>query len=278
MNKGSFLLKGLNGLRLQGTCWLPDGEAKAVICLVHGLGEHRGRYQHVAEAMVRAGYGLYAYDQRGHGESEGKRGYTPGYDALLHDLDIVLQMIAGKNAETPIFLYGHSMGGNVVANYLLYRDISRLRGAILTSPWLYLTHEPPGIQVALAKFIVKLFPTFAQGNGLKIKDLSHDPVVNQAYKDDPLVHGKISARLFLDAYAAGHKAVEHADQLALPTLLVHGSDDQITSPEGTKAFAEKAGDTATLKIWDGLYHETHNEPNKDEVIQATIDWLDAHIS
>lgn len=278
MNKGSFLLKGLNGLKLQGTCWLPDSSPKAVICLVHGLGEHRARYQHVAEALVRAGYGLYAYDQRGHGESEGKRGYTPGYEALLHDLDVVLQMIAGKNAETPLFLYGHSMGGNVVANYLLYRNTDAISGAIITSPWFYLTQEPPGIQVALAKFIVKLFPTFSQGNGLNIEHLTHDPKVNQAYKEDPLVHPRISARLFIDAYAAGKRVVADADKLSLPVLLMHGSEDQITSPEGTKAFAQKAGEKAQLKIWEGLYHETHNEPQKEEVIRTIINWLDGQTS
>lgn len=257
--------------------WEPDVTLKAVVALVHGHGEHISRYAHVGKALTAAGYALVGYDSRGHGKSTGLRGHIPSYDSLMDDIQAFLAMLAMKYPNVPLFLYGHSMGGNQVINHALRRK-SKLKGVIATGPWLRLAFEPPPIKVALARFMNNFFPTFTQANGLDTAGLSHDPQVVRDYDNDPLGHDKVSARLFVSMYEAGLWALEHAAELPLPLLLMHGGADPITSPEGSRQFAAKAGDKVTLKIWDNLYHEIHNEPEHGEVFKTVIEWLDKQVS
>ena len=253
--------------------WEPDASPKAVIGLVHGIGEHFGRYAHVGRTLTDAGYVLAGYDLRGHGKSTGPRGHTSSYAALMEDIGAFLSMLAQKYPGLPLFLYGHSMGGNQVINYVLRRRPA-LKGLIATSPWLRLSFEPPRIKVALARFMNKFFPAFVQPSGLDTAGLSHDEAVIQHYENDALNHDKVSARLFISMYEAGLWALDHAAELPLPLLLMHGGADPIASPEGSRQFSAKAGDKVTLKIWDGLYHEIHNEPEQDEVFKVMVAWLD----
>ena len=253
--------------------WKPDS-AKAVIALVHGHGEHIGRYEHVAEAMNAAGYAMTGFDLRGHGRSTGKRGHTPSYDALLEDVMRFLRQTATRFPEMPIFLYGHSLGGNLVLNTALRRKPA-VKGVIATGPWLRLAFEPPAVKIALAKTMQSLLPGMLQSSGLETAALSHDEAVVRAYENDPLVHDKISARMFVVMYDAGLWALEHASELTIPLLLMHGSADRLTSADASREFAERAGDKATLKIWDDAYHEIHNEPEKEEVFRTMITWMDS---
>ncbi len=251
-----------------------ENPPKAVICLVHGHGEHIQRYEHLAKALNQADYSMVGFDHRGHGQSAGKRGHTPSYETLLDDIDAFLTEIREYHPNVPYFLYGHSMGGNLVLNYALRRN-PELKGVISTSPWIKLAFEPPAIQVFMGKVMDKIFPAFIQSSGLATTNLSRDPEVVRAYEEDPLVHDKISARLFVAMYESGLWALEHASEFPLPLYLVHGSADKITSATASREFAEKAGDKVTLKIWEGFYHETHNEPEKEEVFKSLIAWLDA---
>ncbi|MGC1376508.1 MAG: lysophospholipase [Anaerolineales bacterium] len=265
-----------DGLEMYARGWIPAEQPKAVICLVHGLGEHVNRYNHVGEAFTAAGYVLQGFDLRGHGQSGGPRGHTPSYESLLNDISDFQADAKKRHPGLPVFLYGHSMGGNQVINYAL-RYPDGLRGVIVTSPWLQLVSRPGAILSFLLKIISAIFPSFSQPNGLKLADISRDPKIVSAYAADPLVHDKISARLFtvMDANALG--ALERAATLKVPMLLMHGSADRISSADGSKEFAEKAGNIVTLRIWQGLYHETHNEPEKAEVIRAMLDWIGAHL-
>ena len=250
-----------------------DDPPKAVICMVHGHGEHIERYEHLAEALCKAGYTFVGFDLRGHGQSAGERGHTPSYETLLDDIEVFLAEVEKDYPDIPHILYGHSMGGNLVLNYALRRK-PKLEGVISTSPWLRLAFEPPAIQVFLGKVMDKIYPGFIQSSGLKTEYLSHDPEVVRAYEKDPYVHDKISARLFMGMYESGLWALEHAAEFSYPLLLMHGSADKITSAEASREFAKSAGENVTLRIWDGLYHETHNEPEKAEVFKAIFDWLD----
>jgi len=253
--------------------WKPDS-AKAVIALVHGHGEHIGRYEHVAEAMNAAGYAMTGFDLRGHGRSTGKRGHAPSYDALLDDVMRFLRQTAARFPDMPIFLYGHSLGGNLVINTALRRKPA-VKGVIATGPWLRLAFEPPAAKISLAKTMQSILPGLLQSSGLETAALSHDEAVVRAYENDPLVHDKISARLFVVMYDAGLWALEHASELTLPMLLMHGSADRLTSADASREFAERAGEKVTLKIWDGAYHEIHNEPEKEDVFRTMIAWMDA---
>jgi alpha-beta hydrolase superfamily lysophospholipase len=267
--------KSSDGLEMYGRKWAPQGVPRAVIVLVHGLGEHVCRYDNAAASLTGHGYVVMGFDLRGHGNSGGRRGHTPAYDNLMNDITIFLGEVEKYYPGLPKFLYGHSLGGNLVLNYVL-REKPELRGVIATGPWLELAFQPPASQVSLGRLMNGILPTFVQKSNLNTKGLSHDKVVVDAYEKDPLVHDKISARLFVSTYDSGLWALDHAAEFPLPLLLMHGAADPITSAQGSKKFADKAGEKVTLKLWDDLYHEIHNEPQNGDVFQFMVDWLDNH--
>jgi alpha-beta hydrolase superfamily lysophospholipase len=275
METFEWIYKSSDGLEMFARGWTPKGTPKAVIALIHGIGEHTGRYTPVGMALAEMGYAMLGFDLRGHGKSEGQRGHTPSYNALLDDIAAFMKQMEGKYPNLPRFLYGHSMGGNLVLNYALRRRPD-LNGLIVTSPWLKLAFEPPAAKVFLAKVMNNIAPGFTQSSNLDTKALSRDEAVVATYVNDPLVHDKVSARLFASMYESGSWALEHASELLLPLLLMQGTADRLDSVEATKEFAVKAGSKVTLKLWDGWFHEIHNEPEKAEVFKAMVDWLDEH--
>jgi alpha-beta hydrolase superfamily lysophospholipase len=273
-----FTRQASDGLPLYFQGWEPEGQPKAIACLVHGLGEHSGRYAHVGAALTEAGYALLGFDLRGHGRSGGKRGHTPSFETLMDDIGRLLGEAGARYAGQPRFLYGHSLGGGLALNYVLRRR-PQIKGVIATSPWLRLSYTPSAAKVRAARIMNRLSPGFTQSSGLNAKDLSHDPEVVRAYEGDPLVHDRISARLAMAMLDAGEWAIAHAAEFPpIPLLLVHGTGDRITSAQATQAFAAKVPGECTLKLWEGLYHETHNEPEKREVLGYTIRWMDEHMS
>jgi alpha-beta hydrolase superfamily lysophospholipase len=225
--------------------------------------------------LTEKGYAMLGFDLRGHGESGGPRGHTPSYAALMDDIGCFSLEADMRYAGLPRFLYGHSLGGNLVLNYALRRKPD-LHGVIATGPWLKLAFEPPASQVTLGRMMNGIAPGFTQHSNLDTNGLSHDQVVVAAYENDPLVHDKISARLFVAIYESGLWALEHAAEFPLPLLLMHGAADPITSAKASQEFAQKAGHKATIKVWDGLYHEIHNELEKAEVFTFMLDWLGKH--
>ena len=269
MNHIEFTRQSPDKLQFYFQGWEPEASLRAVVCLVHGLGEHTGRYAHVAAALNEAGYAVLGFDLRGHGKSEGLRGHTPTYDALMDDIGRLLDEAAQRYPGKPQFIYGHSLGGNLVLNYALRRKPQTRRGHL---------HQPghpcgqplPATQLTLAKVMNRLQPTMQMPNGLTLDGLARDPEVIRAYKSDPLVHNKISVRLAVEMLQAGEWALAHAAEFPLPLLLVHGSADQLTSAAATQEFAGKVRGDCTLKIWDGFYHETHNEPEKAEVLAFMV--------
>ena len=265
-----------DGLTMYARRWMPEAPPKAVICLLHGHGEHINRYNHVGEAFTRAGYALQGYDLRGHGQSGGPRGHTPSYEHLLNDLHDFLTDARTRYPGLPVFLYAHSMGGNQIANYAL-RFPEGLTGVILSSPWLRLAFASTALKLALAKLMNIVIPSYFEHSGLDAATISRDPAVMNAYVADPLVHDHISARLFSVIQSNGSMAIEQAASLKVPTLLMHGSADRLTSMQASQEFAAKAGSIVTLRIWDGLYHELHNEPEKADVIQVMTAWLDEKV-
>jgi len=276
MDSETIQLLSKDGTPLHGIIWTCPNP-KAIVCVVHGLGEHSGRYSHVAEYFTSNDVAVFAYDQRGHGLSGGKRGHTPSYDILLDDVEELLKEARVTHNDLPIFLYGHSFGGNVVANYALIRSTNELSGIILSSPWLKLATEPPAGQVKMAKIVSKILPSLTQPNGLNVEDISTDEAAVEAYSNDPLVHNRISTKLFTEVYNAGLWAIEHADRLKNPMLVFHGTDDNITSAGGSEEFAERAGSLAEFKFWENMKHETHNDLRKEEVISHLHQWISARI-
>lgn len=256
--------------------WVPDKKPKAVVALVHGHGEHVGRYDHVGAAFTSAGYALTAFDLRGHGRSGGPRGYTPSYEALMDDIADFLTLVAGRYPKLPVFLYGHSMGGNLVLNFTLRRKPT-VMGVIATDPWLKLASDPPAVRIFLARSMDKIAPGFTQNSGIETAALSRDPEIVKAYVNDPLVHDKISVRLFVGIYESGIWAIEHAPEFSVPLLVMNGTGDRIVSEQANHEFALRAGKIATWRAWDGWYHEIHNEPGKAKVLKVMTDWMDQRL-
>jgi len=270
-----FTQQAPDGIPFYFQGWQPDTPPRAIVCLVHGLGEHSGRYAHVAAALNDAGYGLLGFDLRGHGKSGGPRGHTPTYETLMDDIGRLLDEATRRYPGKPQFLYGHSLGGNLVLNYALRRK-PRTVGVIATSPAIRTATPPPSSQITLAKIMNKVRPAMQMANGLALDGLARDPEVIRAYTNDPLVHNKISVRLALEMLQAGEWALEHAAEFPVPLLLVHGTADRLTSAPASQEFAAKVRGDCTLKLWEGFYHETHNEPEKAEVLAFMIDWLRKH--
>lgn len=263
--------KNAEGLRLYAAEWsVPN--PKAVIAFVHGQSEHIGRYEHVARWYNRHDIAFIGFDQQGYGRSEGKRGHAKNLDVLLDDIGQLLDETRSRYAGVPLYLYGHSMGGHLALNYTLRRSPS-LSGLVATGPWIRLAFPAPAAKIIVARILKKITPALTLPTDLAAHFLSRDEAVVQAYQNDPLVHGQLSI-------AAGLSLLEGAEWLDhlggsfdMPTLLMHGGDDRITSPAATKAFAQRARGAVTHREWPGLFHEIHNEKEQEMVFDFTLQWM-----
>ena len=273
MENQDFDFRSKDDLKLHGCKWEVE-KPVAIICMVHGMGEHIHRYKEVAEAFNAENISFWGFDHRGHGSSEGKKGHTPSIHHMFDDIEQLLVTIRKEYQDIPVGIYGHSMGGNIAINFLLHRNSKEVGFGVITSPWLRLTNPPKGFQLMLAKFGARFLPSLAQPNGLNVADISSVKEEQEAYANDPLNHDRITGGLFMEINAMGEKAISSASNLTTPILLAHGSEDKITSAKGSEAFAVNAlPKMVDLKIWDGLRHETHNEHNKEEVINHYVDWV-----
>jgi len=266
-----YSIKLKNGQILRGFLNSPGEKSRANIVFVHGLGEHINRYTEWAESFNRERIGFTGLDLPGHGISDGRRGHIRSFSLTDDMLDILLKHIKSTFPEAPVFIYGHSLGGGIVLDYLL-RKKPEVKGAIVTSPWLKLSIEPDKFKLTLVSVMKRITPGLVQPSGLVQENLSQDQDVINRYNSDPLVHDKISVSLAYNAMKAASHSLSHSQELEVPLLLMHGSKDLICSPEGSSGFA--AGTKrAELKIWDGGYHELHNEPFKNDVFEYIISWI-----
>jgi acylglycerol lipase len=266
-----FNIRLNNGQVLRGMIKSPGENTRAVIILVHGIGEHIQRWNHWAELFRKESIAFAGVDLPGHGRSDGKRGNIKSYALLEEMIDILIKSCLKTFPGIPVYLYGHSLGGGIVLDYILRRN-PKIKGAIVTGPLLRLGFEPPKSKLILAAIMKNLLPGLIQPTGLNTRHLSQDVEVVEKYKNDPLVHGKISVSLFHGSMKAAAYSLSHASELKIPTLILHGGDDKLTLPVGSREFAAKTK-MAELKIWDGGYHELHNEPFKNEVFQYIINWI-----
>jgi len=263
---------GTDQLKLFGQIWQPMEPPIAVIALVHGMGEHSGRYSKFADYFVEQGIAVIAFDQRGHGKSDGAKGHIINYNLYLDGVSELVDRAKIQFKNKPVFLYGHSMGGNVAVNFAL-KNPTAVAGLILSAPWLKLAFEPSPIKVKLARLMRNLYPGFTQSSQLNTDHLSRDPSVAIAYNKDKLVHDKISASAFIGFYNAGYFALQHANLLKVPTLIMHGSGDKITSHTASIEFAKASPIVSEIMTWDDLYHEIHNEPERFQVLEFATNWI-----
>jgi alpha-beta hydrolase superfamily lysophospholipase len=268
-------LKAADGTTIFVTDWRPDaGETvRGGIVIMHGLGEHCGRYPHVARFFNECGLTVRAYDHRGHGRSGGARGDVPNSDSLLQDAKMVVDNFAQQIGSTP-YLLGHSMGGLIAARFAV-ENLSPLRGLILSSPALVVALTPP--QKFLFKILNTIAPSIAIPNGLEQRFLSHDQAVVDAYAKDPLVHAKITAHLLGCMLTSIQIAHAKAPMLKLPTLMVVAGDDHIVDASGSQAFyGLLPTGVGTMHVYPQLYHEIFNEVDPKPVFADVRNWLQTH--
>ena len=269
----TFIATDGNNVIVQDWPLDPTVTLRGVVVVVHGLGEHAGRYDHVARQLNAWGFAVRGYDQCGHGESNGARGSLPTDTRLLDDLaDIVDSTRARMREDTPLILLGHSMGGLVVGRFVSL-GLRKVDGLVMSSPAL-----DAGMN-AFQKFLVSVLPKIAPdlrvGNGVKPQFLSHDLAVVAAYKADPLVHDRISARLARFIAQAGPQTLALAAQWTVPTLLMYAGDDHLLNADGSRAFAKLAPkNVVTTRCFDTLYHEIFNELDAKPVFATLKQWLD----
>jgi alpha-beta hydrolase superfamily lysophospholipase len=269
--------KAHDNLNIFAQAWEPTmPQPKAVVCLVHGLGEHTSRYAHVAEALGKDGFVLFGADLRGHGRSGGTRGHISSIEDFMQDIDIVLEQARAHYPGLPIFLYGHSLGGIQVLYYGLTHK-PNVKGVIATSSGLHTALEQQKLKIMMAKVLGALIPNTSIASGLDPKTISRDEKVVQAYINDPLVHDKISLGFGKIMVGITSWTLAHAGEFSLPLLLLHGKADVLAFPSSSTEFAAPLKEKCTLVLWDDAYHELHNEPEKEEVFKTMTLWMDARL-
>jgi alpha-beta hydrolase superfamily lysophospholipase len=273
------VLRTADGIELFLRTWpVPDGTARAgSLLLVHGLGEHCHRYEHVAEAIAALGLEVHAYDHRGHGRSGGARGVIPPGEALVDDLRVVVRHVAADGGEPP-FLLGHSMGGTVAARAATAGVVTP-RGLILSSPGLRIPlSRAQRVQLAIGR---RLAPDRAVASGLPAEAVSRDAAVVAAYRADEHVHDRISPRLLDFMQQAGSASIRDAHRVTVATLLLVAGADRLVDPAASRAFFDGLPPGAgTLRVYDDLFHEVFNErePDRTRVLSDLADWLRAQLA
>lgn len=276
----NFILHRENDYKLTGYKWDIEDPVKTV-CLIHGIGEHAGRYDRLAEAFNRQKIAVFAMDLRGHGMSDGKRGDCAPRRSVLGDIDALIEEAKRLHPDRPTVIYGHSMGGNISLDYRNRGKYNGdIAGYVISAPWIKLVRSVPKPLYILVKTAAKAVPEMTISSSVDTSVLGN-PANNKKYEKDPLVHKKISLRCAIDGFDIGNALYEDTHQIAgegrkRPMLLMHGQCDKICDIAGSDKVAENQKATCKYIRWQGLYHEIHNggpESDGSEVIQTAANWI-----
>ncbi len=271
MDASNFSWNTSDGLKIHAAHWSVD-QPVAAVGFVHGMGEHSARYQHVAAAFAEAKIASMGYDRRGHGQSEGKRGHTISFEAFIEEVKMLVTNLKKTYGDIPVFLYGHSMGGNLVLNYLVSEEVE-VDGIIASAPWIQLAFKPSPVKIQAGKWVRSLLPGLSMKNELNPDFLSRIPAEVKAYVDDPLVHDKITPNTGVRMLDKAEFLHVYDGKISHPLLIMHGTDDQIISYQAAKDFADRVEGPVEFKTWEGGYHEIHNDLEKEAVIAYAKDWM-----
>lgn len=276
MQHSQATFDGMDKLKLFYQIWRPDVESKAILAIIHGIGEHSGRYMNIINHLLPLGITVYSFDHRGHGKSPGKRGYILKWEEFREDVKCFLQLIKNQEGKSPIFLMGHSLGGLIVLNYALHHP-QEVKAIIVSGA----TLAQPGISpilLFLSRVLSKIWPSFTVNTNLDVNALSRDPEVVKAYQEDPLVHSKACARLGTEFTAAMKWTLSHAAEFSLPLMIVHGGSDQIVPPDGSRKFFEQMViNDKEIHIYREGFHEPHNDIDKINVLKDIEQWIQIHL-
>jgi alpha-beta hydrolase superfamily lysophospholipase len=274
-SEGNF--SGANGQNLYYQSWRADKNEKAIIVLVHGFGEHSGRFMNLVNHMVPLGYSIYSFDHRGHGRSEGEPGHILNWAEFRDDLKSFLSFVRDAHPEMPTILMGHSMGGLIVLNYILLNPDEDIKTVIASAPLL----AQPGISpvlVMISKLLSKIWPGFSIDTKLDANSISRDPAVIKTYQNDPLVHSRASARFGTELTRTIDWTQSHAADFNKPLLMYHGESDSLVPLAGTKTFFDSVKiNEKDMHIYPGGFHEPHNDIDHQIVLQDLENWCNKYI-
>ncbi len=275
MRKTEGIIETTGGLRLFERAWLPDGAPVGVVALVHGYAEHSGRYEYVGVWLAQRGYAVHALDLRGHGQSEGDRAFVRSFNEYLDDVEAFLALVRGRHDGATPWLMGHSMGGTVVTLSAVTRRPA-VRGLLLSGAVLAATAGTPRIVTQIMLLLGRFAPRLRLRK-LAAATVSRDAEVVALYDSDPLnFRGKMPAGLIASMLRAERIINKRMESIDLPLLIMHGTEDALSSPAGSETLYRRASSSdKTLKMYEGLYHEILNEPERDVVLEDIASWLDA---
>jgi len=276
MQHGEDTFESALDLRVYHQWWRPEGEPHTVLAIVHGVGEHSGRFMNIVHYFVARGHAVYALDLRGHGRSEGRRGHLMSWSEYREDIRRFLQQIGAREPGRPLFLLGHSMGGLAVLEYVLHHPES-LNGTIISGP----PFESEGVAtpflVTLAKVMSRLWPSCPLDVPLEAGALSSNPERVADYLADPLIHRKATARWAAEAILANAYVKTHAAALRIPLLMLHGEADRINTAAGTRRFFDSVPfPDKKLYVIPGGYHEPHTDPGYEKTLQVMEEYMLSH--
>ncbi len=260
-----------DGVKIAYRAW-PHAGAGITFAVVHGLGEHAGRYERFAKGMAKHGMGTFAVDLRGHGKSPGQRGHVDSWSQWTDDVSAFVKHVESV-ASGEVVPLGHSFGGATMLSTVLAGKMPRSRRFVVSSAALKVKVEVPAWKIRLGTATSKLIPRLALDNEVDPKLLSRLPEVVEAYRADPLVHSKISSRLYTEWLAATKHILDHAGEIKIPFLILAGTDDGLIDPAGSRELHEKAPSMSELRLLEGRYHEPFNDRDNEEVFTLITNWL-----
>lgn len=267
---------GHDGIELYYQSWRPDTDLKAVLIIVHGLGEHGGRYMNLVNPLVPQGYAIYAFDNRGHGRSPGQRGFVNSFDELRQDVVVFQGKVKEWEGERPLFIMGHSLGG-LITLYTILHDSTGYTGTVLSAPAL----DAGGVSAVLmaaSKILSRIKPNLSVPTGLDATGISRDSEVIKTYQNDPLVHGAGTPRLATESAHAMTWCHENPTNLQIPVIMIHGTDDRLTSPIASREFFDKLTvEDKTYIDYEGGYHESLNDLHHEQAAADILAWLEKHL-
>lgn len=278
MNRSEGTFQVDADLELYYQYWLPAGQPKAALAIVHGVAEHSDRYSNVVNNLIQEDFAIFAYDQRGHGKSPGQRGYLDSWEQYRSDFNLFLDLIQETIPGLPVFVYGHSQGALIILDYLA-RGKNTIAGAVVSGSPLASDDAASPLLVVAAKVLSRVWPTFSLETPINPAQLSCDARVVKKYQDDPTVFKILTARWGTEYLKTQDYVRENASQIKTPILILHGGEDSLCDPKGSQDLYEKVSTAdKSLKIYPSYFHEIHNEPGHITVIQDINQWISERLN
>lgn len=253
--------------------WLPKQNTKKCILVIHGLGEHSGRYEDFALKLIKKNIGIYSLDLPGHGKSDGKKGHIKKFSEFLNATEQSLIHIRRNHLDCPIILFGHSLGGLIALNFLIDRESREIESAIISSPWIKLAIEVPKYLLNIQKVFKNIFPSLTLNNRINPSDLSKDQIIINKYINDRQVHDRISLKLYSEVMDSIKVVKEKSNKIKIKTLIYHGKNDRLISYLGSDEISKKISNTE-FYLLNNVFHEPHNDIEKDLVFNKIYKFLE----